>query len=91
MSIFPLSKTMKNPIGKIIISILLGIGLASLFRKICREKNCTIKMAPPLKDINDKTVQIDDKCYKFQSKQSSCNKQTHTQNQSKKIIYPFSI
>ena len=28
--------------GKIIISIILGLGLASMFRKICNENNCLV-------------------------------------------------
>ena len=40
--------------GKIIISILLGLGLATLFRKTCEEKNCVSFKAPDLEDIKNK-------------------------------------
>ena len=40
--------------GKIIISILLGLGLATLFRKGCTGKNCIEFKAPTLENIKKK-------------------------------------
>ena len=40
--------------GQMIMSILLGFGLASLFRAICKDKDCIIFHAPPLEEIKDK-------------------------------------
>lgn len=65
--------------GKIIMSILLGFGLASLFRAICKDKDCIIFHAPPLEELKDKVYKHDDKCYKYVSKSTTCDK-------SKKII-----
>ena len=44
-------KSMKTDIGKIILSIILGIGLASLFRKSCESRNCLKFYAPSFKEI----------------------------------------
>ena len=41
--------------GKIIISVLLGLGLATLFRKGCNGKNCLEFKAPSLEDIKKKS------------------------------------
>jgi hypothetical protein len=66
--------------GKTVISILLGLGLATLFRKVCNERNCMVFHAPELKEIKDKTFQFDGKCYKYDESAASCK------NTSKKIV-----
>ena len=45
-------------LGQIFISIILGLGLATLFRKVCNERNCMVFKAPELKEIKDKTFKI---------------------------------
>ena len=35
-----IKRLLNTHLGRIIISILLGLGLASLFRKVCTDKNC---------------------------------------------------
>ena len=59
--------------GKIIMSILLGFGLASLFRTVCKEKDCVIFHAPPLEEINGKTFKFDNKCYKYEPVPTKCD------------------
>ena len=61
-----------NPVGKIFVSILLGLGLATLFRKACNNRNCLIFNAPSIKKIKNQVFQYGDKCYKFQPKAESC-------------------
>jgi hypothetical protein len=63
--------------GKIVMSILLGFGLASLFRTVCREKNCIIFHAPPLDEIKDKIYTYDNKCYKYVTTATKCDKGKH--------------
>ena len=58
--------------GKYIMSILLGFGLASLFRVVCKEKNCIIFHAPPLDEIKDKIFKYDNKCYKYEPTPTKC-------------------
>jgi hypothetical protein len=65
--------------GKLIMSILLGFGLASLFRNVCKGKDCIVFHAPPLEKIQDNVYKSGDKCYKFQAVASKCDK-------SKKIV-----
>ena len=50
--------------GKVVVSILLGLGLATLFRKVCNERNCMVFKAPQLSEIKDKVFKFDNKCYK---------------------------
>lgn len=63
----------KNSIGAIIISIILGLGLASLFKKVCK-KNCIIHKIQNNKIIKEKIFKDDDnnKCYMFDKTKASC-------------------
>ena len=60
--------------GKYIISIILGLGLATMFREVCKDKTCTIFKAVGESEIKDKTYKVDNKCYKYSLKSTSCNK-----------------
>ena len=59
--------------GRYAISFILGMGLASLFRKICKDRNCLIFKAPPLSEVTTNTYAYGDKCYTFKEKSTKCN------------------
>jgi hypothetical protein len=59
--------------GKIIISILLGIGLASIFRKSCESRNCLIFNAPSFEEVGQSIYKHSDKCYKYTEQSVLCN------------------
>lgn len=65
--------------GKNIISILLGLGLASLFQKVCKDKDCIVFSGPIITEVDGKIFKHNDYCYKYDIISSSCDK-------SKKII-----
>lgn len=69
-----LGKFVHTETGKYLMSILLGFGLASLFRTVCKGKNCIIFHAPPLDQIEEKIYKYDNKCYKFTPESSKCDK-----------------
>ena len=66
-------KAMHTQQGKYLISIILGMGLASLFRKVCHKRNCMIFKAPPLEEVKSNVYSYDSKCYKFKEKATKCN------------------
>jgi hypothetical protein len=68
-----LAKFFHSETGKHMLSIILGLGLASLFRTVCKEKNCIIFKAPPLADIKDKVFKQNDKCYKYTPVSRKCD------------------
>jgi hypothetical protein len=74
-----LSKFVHSNTGKIMMSILLGFGLATLFRAVCKGKGCLEFYAPSLDEINNKIYKIGNKCYKYTPKASKCDN-------SKKIV-----
>ena len=60
-----LRRLIYSDIGKYIISILLGLGLATLFRKVCKDRNCIVFKAPNIKKIKNQIFKFENKCYKF--------------------------
>ena len=67
------SKFLKTQTGKYIMSILLGFGLATLFRKMCKGDNSVIFYAPPLDEIENKIFKQDGKCYQYNLVSSKCD------------------
>jgi len=70
-----LQRILYSQFGKTIISILLGLGLASLFRKACHDRSCLTFVGPPMDEIKDKTFNFDNKCYSYTPKAMTCNAQ----------------
>jgi hypothetical protein len=67
-------RLLHTPIGVAVISILLGLGLATLFRKVCTDKNCIVFNGAVIGDIEGKTFRYDDKCYKYEATPTICDK-----------------
>ena len=59
--------------GRYIMSMILGFGLASLFRTVCKGKNCLIFHAPPLDQFKDKIYKNNGECVKYNSIATKCN------------------
>lgn len=59
--------------GRTLISIILGLGLASLFRRVCNDKDCIVFKSENLKDVSNKTFKEGDKCYMFDYNVDKCN------------------
>ena len=66
--------------GRIIISIIWGLGLATLFRKVCKGRNCIVLRAPDPNEIKGKIYRFDDKCYKFDPKITTCKNKKYILN-----------
>ena len=73
-----LDKFVHSNTGKIIMSILLGIGLATFFRAVCKGKQCRIILAPPMEEIEDQIYKFDNKCYKLEKNVIKCEKNRNT-------------
>ena len=70
-----LSKMMENESIVKIISIILGLGLASLFRQACKGDSCIIAKGPNIQEISKKIYKIDEKCYKYTPRATNCSSQ----------------
>lgn len=73
-----LGKFVHSERGKIIMSILLGFGLASLFRTVCKDNNCLTFYAPPLDEFKDKIYKSKGKCIKYVPVATKCSLNTKT-------------
>ena len=51
--------------GRYAISFILGLGLASLFKKVCSDRNCIVLAAPPFEEVTKNIYEYNNKCYKF--------------------------
>ena len=58
--------------GRMIISIVLGIGLASIFRKTCKAAGCFKFISPPTKEVKESVYLHDGACYKFTTETIKC-------------------
>lgn len=67
-------RLLETPMGISFISIILGLGLATLFRKVCTDKNCIVFNGPVITDVHDKIYKFNDKCYKYSIEPSICDK-----------------
>jgi len=63
----------KSENGKILISIIWGLGLACLFRKACKGRDCIVVKAPNPNYIKNNTFKHDDKCYQYIPQSTDCN------------------
>ena len=67
-------RMLNTEVGVIFISILLGLGLATLFRKVCTDKNCIVFNGPVITDVSGKTYKYGEKCYKYEPTPTNCDK-----------------
>jgi hypothetical protein len=65
-------KSIHTQNGKYAISFILGIGLASLFRKVCNDRNCIVFKAPALEEVTSNIYEYNNKCYSFKEHAVKC-------------------
>jgi len=68
-----LDKFVHSNTGRLVMSILLGLGLATLFRSVCKGKRCKIIASPPVEEIEDQTDKFNGKCYKMEKQAVKCD------------------
>lgn len=69
MSIFTVLDT---ETGQIMLSMILGLGLAALFQRTCTSADCTIYQAPADNKINGRIFTQNDNCYKYEKEIIEC-------------------
>ena len=69
-----LRRLIYGDVGKVVVSIILGLGLATLFRKVCKDRDCIIFKAPDIKKIKNQIFKFYNKCYQFEENIEKCNK-----------------
>ena len=66
-------RLLNTKLGQFFISIILGLGLASLFRKVCKDRNCITFNGPVISEIDKKIYKHDEKCFKYSPTSAKCN------------------
>ena len=66
-----LEKFFKSPEGVKLFSIMLGLGIAGLFKMSCDSRSCLTYKGPEFKEDN-KVVKYNDKCYSVKEKMLDC-------------------
>jgi hypothetical protein len=66
-------RLLNTPLGVMFISILLGLGLATLFRKVCVDKNCIVFNGPVISEFEDKIYSHGNKCYQYSMVSDTCH------------------
>jgi hypothetical protein len=70
---FNLSRLLNTKIGQIFISVLLGLGLATLFRKVCKDNTCITFNGPVISEVDGKTYKFGDYCYHYELFPTKCD------------------
>ena len=71
-------RSLNTKFSALLVSLILGLGLASIFRRTCDNKECLTFHGPPNSEIVDHIYKYDDKCYKFNEQSVSCNNSQKT-------------
>lgn len=67
-----ISDILKSKQGVIVVSIILGLGLASLFRQVCKGPHCVVVKGPNPEEINNYFYKVSGECYKYQPNIVDC-------------------
>jgi hypothetical protein len=80
---------MYTNMGKIILSVLLGLGFATLFRQICNSKDCYRFIGPQHNALRDKIFATDSdktQCYTLVEENIQCGSKSKTLDFSTKFM-----
>ena len=59
--------------GQLLLSCLLGLGLATVFRRACRSGNCVVHKVPSRSDMANKVYKEDGSCFKVSLNEAECD------------------
>jgi len=60
--------------GQIALAVILGLGLAGIFRSTCggQEGRCVVVTAPPVEEVHGKTFRLGEKCFRYRAEATEC-------------------
>lgn len=68
-----MNRVRDSRVGRVIISVVIGLGIASLFRLTCRGNDCIVVQGPPLEQTQKYAYKIEgDGCYKYNAVPAPC-------------------
>lgn len=75
-----IKRLLETKVGQILLSIILGLGLAALFRQACKGNECLIVNGPKVNDVRKYFYKIDDDCFKYTPYATKCDHETKDSN-----------
>jgi hypothetical protein len=69
-----LADLLEHPTGRIVVSVILGLGLASMLRRVCRGQSCFVIRGPPHADLKKYVYELDGQCYRYSAVSTQCKK-----------------
>jgi YHS domain-containing protein len=73
-----IKRLLNTPMGVFLISVLLGLGLATLFYKTCSGKQCIDFNGPLISEVDGKTYKFGEECYKYTFHSQPCDETKKT-------------
>ena len=71
---------LRTRVGSIVISVVLGLGLAALFRRACQGDNCVVVRAPRSEEVEKYYYKVNESCYKYTPYPVDCSAVTTEQS-----------
>jgi len=68
-----IKRLLNTDLGRFFISVIIGIGLATLFRKSCNDKNCIVFDGPVISEVDGKIFKFGEFCYKYDLYPMKCD------------------
>lgn len=65
-------KFFETPQFRFFFSFMIGLGIMSLFRPLCKGNECQVVKAPPPHEVEKTTYKIGEKCYQFKTGTVEC-------------------
>lgn len=60
-----IGRVLDDKAGLAVVSVILGLGLAFVFKTACKGPHCHVVRAPPIADLKKYHYKVDDDCYKY--------------------------
>lgn len=67
-----LEETMRSPTGSIVVSALLGLGLATMFQRVCKDGRCIVLNGPDRDLVQRHIWKAGDACYRYTAVPAPC-------------------
>lgn len=65
-------EVMSKRIGCILISVMLGLGLATMFHKVCVGRDCVIVKGPGVKYVTEHVWRSGNDCFRYRQQKVGC-------------------
>ena len=81
-----IKKFMETEVGVMIISVVLGLGLATLFQRACKSRDCIIIKAPDPQTVMKNIYRNDDACYVYKPHLVRCPTKKEVDTEEKEVV-----